>query len=236
MSEVTGNRCGHNPASLRLCDVVKKGKGGQHAILGIMSAYLGHAAKFRNRLKTWQRMNSTGRRRRSEAREAMAAVMQYLIAKDFQIDSRRCAFRMENGVHRAPDARLIALEISRSKAWTGKPALSEARVRAIITEFRHCGYLTLSTQHKRQRPTGEWESSPKVIQFTKQFFLELGGRKLWLKIKKLGQERTDAKLKYFLSLDESTAAPMMAAYYRLSAIFSPGQSKRLPPGWRPTHG
>ncbi|NIB44738.1 hypothetical protein HBA55_34480 [Pseudomaricurvus alkylphenolicus] len=233
MTEITGNRCGHDPAFLRHCKIVKHGRGGQPQVLGVISSYLQNAALHRNRLKSWQNMNDTGRGRRSEIREAMMAVMQYLFASDFKLDSRRCARRTEDGFHIAPDAKLIATDVSKSKAWKGKPALSEGRVRTILTEFRRCGYIQLSHQEKRHKATGDWESSPKVIQFTKRFFIELGGRKLWRSIAKLGTDRAERLLKKYRQLDEATASAMMRAYFTLNGIFTPNQYKNRPPDRRP---
>ncbi|NIB44716.1 hypothetical protein HBA55_34370 [Pseudomaricurvus alkylphenolicus] len=232
MKEITGNRCGHNPASLRLCDVAKRGRGGQAPVISTISSYLGQAAKFRNRLKTWQNMNGNGRGRRSEIREAMAAVMQFLIAKEFQLDSRRCA-KKKDGYHQAIDAELIAIQISRSASWKGRPPMSVGRVRAVITEFKQCGYIELSHQQKRQLPNGLWQSSPKVIQFTKRFFLELGGRKLWRSIAKIGMDRAEKLLDRYRRLDEETASAMMAGYFKLTRIFSPRQAANRPPDRQP---
>ena len=63
MSESYGNRCGHDPASLRFCDKVKRGKGGAPQVIGIVSALVGKAALYRNLLKSWQGLNESGKRR-----------------------------------------------------------------------------------------------------------------------------------------------------------------------------
>ncbi|PCJ11959.1 MAG: hypothetical protein COB04_18455 [Gammaproteobacteria bacterium] len=221
-----GNRCDHDRKNLRLCDLAKRGKGGQHPIIGIVSGYVSQAATRRNRLTAWQRLNKTGRKRRSEAREAMAAVVQFLFAKEYQLDSRRCAKR-EGGYHKAVDADLIARQISQTKAWAGKAKMSEARVRAVIGDLVRCGYVTLSKQTKRQLPTGEWQSSPKVIQFTKAFFVDLGGKKLWKRVLKTAQERSVAIGDKYRAIDPSTAAQRLNDYFRLSQVFSPRQAARM---------
>lgn len=224
----TGNRCGHNPAQLRTCDVVKRGRGGQSPLLGMISAYVGKAATLRSRLSKWNGM--TSRKRRSEAREAMAAVIQFLIAKEFQLDSRRCA-KPQQGFTKCIDAELMAKQISRSKHWANKPPLSVARVRAIIKQFERCGYITLSKQQKRQKATGEWQSSPRVIQFTKAFFIDLGGKKLWRKVQAEGEQRTDRlllKLKLKLK-DEAEALVSLSKHFKIGTIVSPRQLANGPP-------
>lgn len=226
MTETTGNRCGHDPANFRHCDVVKRGRGGQAPLLGVISAYVGQAAHSKERMKAWHRLNKTGRGRRSEIREAMAAVIQFLFAKEYQLDTRRCAKR-EKGYFKAPDADLIARQISQSKEWEGRPPLSVARVRAVLADFQKVGYIELSHQQRRQKATGEWQSAPKVIQFTKLFFLELGGRKLWSRVARTAKERADQVFEGFRRANEATAKAAMKAHYTLSRIFSPRQR---PPG------
>lgn len=219
-----GNRCGHNRSSLRLCDVVKRGKGGQAPILGIISAYVGRSALLKGGLKSWHTQNKTGRQRRSEAREAMASVVQFLFAKEFQIDSRRCA-KSKGAYHQAVDMELVAKQISISGNWSRDAGLSEARVRSVVRDFQKCGYIKLSKQQKRQLDTGEWISSPKVITFTKEFFLELGGKKLWRKLMKLSKERAAliaAKL-------ACAGSKTIKQYYELGFVVSPRQAVFRPP-------
>lgn len=223
-----GNRCGHNPAALRTCDVVKRGRGGQHQVLGIVSAYLGQAAKQQKaRLKTWHNMNESGRSRRSEIREAMASVTQFLFAKEYQLDSRRCAKR-EGKIIKCVDIELVAKQISQSKKWNQGEQLSEARARSVIRDFKRCGYITLSKQQRTQRQTGEWQASPKVITFTKLFFLELGGKKLWRKIQKVSTERVNI-FKSHLSDDVKEQAIKLAEYFKLNCVLSPRQITSRPP-------
>lgn len=224
---MSGNRCGHNPLALRTCDIVKRGRKGAPQVLQIASAYVGKAAKQKQRLKAWQNLNGSGRGRRSEIREAMAATVQYLLAKDFNLESRRCARRSNCGSHIiAPDAQLIATQVS--KSWKGTGRISEARVRAVIGDFVKCGYITLSKQHRTKRDTGEWQASSKVITFTKAFFLDLGGKKLWRKILKESSERADKILEKF-SREMGNPAEKMANYFSINFICTPRQSRQRPP-------
>lgn len=206
---------------------MRRGKSGQPPVLGIVSGYLTQAAKFRSRLNTWQRLNPSGRRRRSESREAMAAVIQFLIAREFQLDSRRCA-RRKVDYHQAIDCDLMARQISDTPAWRGRPPISTARIRAVLRDFKQCGYLKLSHQQRTQRTTGEWIASPKVITLTKTFFLELGGKKLWRKIAREGRARVDRLVTRF---QRAGADPVqqLQGYFRLSRILSPRQARERPP-------
>ena len=229
MSQSYGNRCGHDPNQLRFCDVVKRGKGGAPQVLGIVSGLLGKAARFRSSLKSWQTMNESGKRRRSEKREAMAAVIQYLIATDFDLSTRRCARRVgDNWV--APDADLIAKGISKTRAWAGKKRLSRARVWSILREFAKCGYITLGKQYKSQDGNGSWVSSPKVITFTQKFFKELGGRRLWQQVKRLGVDRINRAVNPLgADLPEFTVRQKMAELFTINFVMSPRQVGRVRP-------
>ncbi|WP_346840145.1 hypothetical protein [Microbulbifer sp. SAOS-129_SWC] len=222
-----GNRCGHNRDQLRFCDLAKRGRGGQPQVIGVVCAYLREAATKMNRLTSWQQMNESGRQRRSESRERMASTAQGLFSREYQIDSRRCARVTPEG-HVAPDMRLVALDISRKgKAWKGAP-MSEARVRMTVREFVACGYIKLSHQQRRQMATGEWQASPKIITFTKKFFVELGGKGLWKKVLKASSDRAAQLLCKF-----QQDAEALARYFRIDRIFSPGQHRRqrgAPPG------
>lgn len=219
-----GNRCGHNANHLRFCDLAKRGKGGQHQIIGVVSAWVGKSALLKGGLPSWHKLNKSGRRRRSEAREAMASVVQFLFAKEFQLDSKRCA-KSKGSYHQAPDIELVAKQISGSGHWSKDSPLSEARARSVIRDFLKCGYIKLSHQQKQQRSTGEWVSSPKVITFTKQFFVELGGKKLWKQICKISSAYAE-KVASVLAHKGDTA---IKEYFALRAVLSPRQARFRPP-------
>ncbi|PCJ22522.1 MAG: hypothetical protein COA96_14125 [SAR86 cluster bacterium] len=213
-----GNRCGHDRTKLRLCDIVKRGKGGAPPILGIVSGYLNDAAKSRKRLKSWHQLNASGRGRRSEAREAMATVLQFLISEWFQLETRRCA-RPGFEYLEVPDVRHIALKISLSKDWKGTRRMTVGRVQAVIHDLVELGYITRSKQIRKQQPTGEWIAAPKITTFTKKFFLELDGRRLWNTIKKYGERKIRNIEKY---LDDVNFRPFWPTARRLAHYLNPG--------------
>lgn len=222
-----GNRCGHDREHFRLADVTTRGKGGQPQVIGIIVGYLKHSALRCKRLYTWHNMNKkSGRRRRSEIREAMAAVMEYLISKDFQIDTRRCAKKCK-GYTKAPGALTIANQVSKLKNWHGTGKLSKARVEAIIREFVACGYITLSHQQRRVI-NGNWTASPKVITFTKKFFLELGGRKLWKTVTQASQERLNRLKARHAHLSPEKQSAKVSEYFQIGKLFSIYQVSKYP--------
>ena len=164
----------------------------------------------------------------------MAAVMQYLIATDFDLTTRRCA-RRAGAQWVAPDADLVARSISKTRAWQGKKRLSTARVRSIISEFVRCGYITLGKQHRSQDANGSWVSSPKVITITQKFFKELGGRQLWRQIKRLSADRV-ARLVNPLGADlpAFTLRQNMEELFAIRFVVSPRQEGRVRPPDRAT--
>jgi len=220
-----GNRCDHDKDSLRLCDIVKRGKGGAPQVLGVISGYLNSAAFSGSRLQSWHNMNPSGRGRRSEAREAAIAVLQFLTANWLQLDTRRCAMPGSEYLE-APDVRHIARKISESPAWAGKAPLSVGRVWAAIGSLTKAGYLKRSKQVREQTETGEWRAFPKITALTKHFFIELGGQKLWKSVKQAGTERI-ARMRVRLVLSSDTLADVnlrLAKYLNPGKILSPRQA------------
>ncbi len=213
-----GNRCGHDPTRLRLCDTVKRGKGGAPQILGIISGHLNDAAKNRRRLKSWHQQNASGRGRRSEAREAMISTLQFLVDNWLQLDTRRCAMPGLEYLQ-APDIRHIALKISGSKDWKGTRRMSVGRVQAAVSGLVKAGYLARSKQIRKQQPTGEWMASPKITTFTKAFFIDLGGKRLWRTVRKFGADKIKSICKY---LDDIGFRPFWHIDRRLAHYLNPG--------------
>lgn len=183
-----GNRCGHDRRNLRLCDVVRRGRGGQPQILGIVSAYLNHASRDRRKLRDWNTLNPSGRRRRTEQLEATLAVLQYLTANWLQVDTRRCV-TLDVDHMTAPDVKHLARKISESPDWQCRTPLSAGRVSKALNDLVRAGYLARSKQVREQAPTGEWKAAPKITCFTKKLFMHLGGQRLWTAIRKKGQFR-----------------------------------------------
>lgn len=214
-----GNRCGHDPTKLRRCDIVRRGKGGAPQILGIISGHLNDAVKNRSKLKAWHNQNPSGRGRRSEAREAMVSVLQLLIANWFQLETRRCA-RPGLEYLEVPDIRHIALKISASKDWTGTRRMTVGRVQAIMSSLVEAGYITRSKQIRKQQATGEWIAAPKITTFTKQFFQDLGGKRLWRTVMKFGADKIKSICKY---LDDIQFRPFWHVDRRLAHYLNPGQ-------------
>lgn len=182
----TGNRCGHNPQRPRLCDLSRRGKGGHPPIIGVISSLLTRSYADRTLLSTWHRLNPSGRRRRSERREVMTSLAQYLFAQWFQVETRRCA--TPGGFFlQVPDIAHLARRIARSDEWGGQ-RLSVGRITAVFSEWEKSGYIT-SHQQREQKPSGEWVAAPAIRTFTKKFFVELGGQRLWNAVKKSGARK-----------------------------------------------
>lgn len=219
-----GNRCDHDKDALRLCDIVKRGKGGAPQVLGVISGYLNRAAHGAG-LRTWHRMNPSGRGRRSEAREAAMAVLQFLTANWLQLDTRRCAMPGSDYLE-APDVKHIARRISESPAWIGKKPLSTGRVWDAIGSLTRAGYLKRSKQVREQAATGEWRAFPKITALTKHFFIELGGDNLWKSVKKAGAAKIQM-MRARLVLASDTASDVnlrLAQYLNPGRILSPRQA------------
>lgn len=219
-----GNRCGHSPTNPRFCDLTKRGKGGHPPVIGLIVSLLQQAYRDRTKLTTWQNMNPSGRRRRSDGCEPMVAVNQFMIAQWFQLGTRRCA--VPSGFFlQAPDVEHIANKISKSKSWQGN-RLSEERIHTVFSEFEKCGYMK-STQVKTKKTNGAWVSSPAVRLYTKKFFVELGGYSLWEKVRQSGHQQIEKikpiaamsglTLKELLSADE-IATPRKINYYKQLGI------------------
>ena len=229
------NRCDHDKHSLRLCDVVKRGRRGAPQVLGVISGYLNTAAYSRSRLSTWHKLNPSGRGRRSEAREAAIAVLQFLTANWLQLDTRRCAMPGSDYLE-APDVRHIARKISESPAWAGKKPLSVGRVWAAIGSLTRAGYLKRSKQVREQSPTGEWRAFPKITALTKHFFIELGGENLWKSVKKAGSDKIRV-MRVRIVLASDTLADVnlrLAQYLNPGRILSPRQAYQYNKGAPPS--
>lgn len=222
-----GNRCGHNPAALRACDVVRRGKGGHPQLLGVISAYLKRAAMKRGErtaLTALDDLNPSGRRKRTEQYEVVLAVCGFLTAHWFQPDTRRCA--MPNLQYlEVPDANHIANGISKSPEWAGKGELSLARVYAALGNLEQAGYIQKSKQIREQLPTGEWIARPRLIAFTKKFFLDLGGARLWRSVWAKGKRLIGELRDYLIESGQGDQAKkILAQYLNPGRLFSSRQA------------
>ena len=201
--KIQGNRCGHNPRSLRFCDHALRSKKIAkannkkltHPVLQHVSAMVNRAAWNRSQLKDWHNLNT--HRRRSEIREAMAAVVQFLLVKYYQLESQACGKLSEDGnTLIAPNIRQMASQINNSKEWKFREGeISQWRIRTILKEFETVGYIKRSPQRAFQHQDGRWESGPKLIKFTNRFFIQLGGAALWDKVMKAKCQRLDPIIK-----------------------------------------
>ena len=231
------NRCGHNKKKFRFCDLVKRGKGGQPRVLGIISAQLADAAKKRSRLKAWQFHQPTAgqiaRGRRSESREAGIAVLQFLTGKWLQLETRRCAMPGTEFLE-CPDVNYLANAISKSPDWQGK-RLSKGRIYGALKSLCDAGYITRSKQKREQTAGGLWIASPKITTFTKKFFLDLGGKRLWRLVLKTGKLKLD-KMRHRLAKAIIGNDPRaLGDYLSPRDVVSPKRARFLrqirPPNW-----
>ncbi len=158
-----------------------------------MSSLLQDAFKTRVILKTWQDMNRSGRKRRTESIEAMVSVTQFMIGKWFQLETRRCAAPGFDFLT-VPDVAHIRNKINETSHWASG-YISEDRINTVFSEFKQCGYITSKQVHAK-KADGTWKATPAIRTFTKKFFIELGGDSLWKKIRKAGQDKV-LKLKAF---------------------------------------
>lgn len=188
-----GNRCGHNPQQPRFCDLARRGKGGHPPIIGLITSLLARCYGDRSLLASWQKLNPSGRRRRSEHREAMASLGQYMFTQWFQLETRRCA---TPGAYflQVPEIKHLAGKIAQAPEWKGHK-FSHGRIAAVFSGWAKAGYIT-SHQARKQKPTGEWEAAPAIRTFTKKFFMELGGQRLWNAVKKAGAHKLQKIQKY----------------------------------------
>ena len=223
------NRCNHDRRNLRTCDIAKRGKGGQPVIIGLINALVTKSMKSRKGLDSWHGMNGNGCGRRSEMREAAASTLQYLFAKDYHLETGRCS-RFASGVHVAPHAEFIAADISRN--WGDR--MSVWRVRSVIRDFVACGYVKLSHQQRNRSASGQWRASPKVIHFTKKFFIELGGKGLWRKLKANASAKTKKALWWLtqqLGGDEGAAIDHQLQQFKLTRVVAVYDRHRPPPDY-----
>lgn len=191
----------------------------------MIAAKLDKAARLRQGLRTWQQLNPSGSRRRSEAREALALI-QWLIWEEMRLESRRCAYVDKDGDLCAADLRLLARQLSeRSKEWGGGQ-YSYWRALRILREFERCGYIKRSSQHRYQ-VDGKWRSSTRYVTFTKAFFVELGGLALWAAVTEAGQKKvTDLSTR--VKTAGGNVAASLAALFLYTRVFSPWQRKCKP--------
>ena len=224
-----GNRCGHDKRAPRFCQLAKRGKGGHPTVIGIVSSLLEKSYTDRSILASWQGKNPSGRRRRSEARESMVSLTQFLFAQWFQLETRRCA--APSGFFlQVPNVKHISNKITEKSPHWKRSKLSKGRIHAIFGEFERCGYIR-SKQVNQHMPNGDWMPSPSIRTFTKKFFIELGGDKLWQSIRKGGQEKLEKimpivtmgglTLKQFLKADEIATPARINEYKRFGINANP---------------
>lgn len=182
----TGNRCGHNPSQPRFCDNSRRGRGGHPPVITQMCAQLQQLYSNRSILSTWQNLNPSGRRRRSEIREAAITVGQFLLTQWFQLETNRCVFSGDLFLE-VPTVEHLKNKISQSEHWQDS-TISIGRINAVLSEWTAAGYIT-SKQRREKLKSGEWKCYPAIRTFTKKFFLELGGKKLWKKIKQAATKK-----------------------------------------------
>lgn len=170
------------PSKYKLCltNPVRRGANGQPSVIGITCAYINQWAKGSRRLKSLDYRGRFKRNMRTERCEAIAAVVNDLVAKELNLESRRCA--RKNGLYTVvPQASLIAHRISQDSHWKREPMTISRVYRALVT-LEEAGYITRTKQYRRHKSNGDWLPTPKMITFTKRFFLELGGKKLFKSI------------------------------------------------------
>ncbi len=131
-------------------------------------------------------MNPSGRRRTEVRQDAGPTVAQFMVLAWMDVGTRRCA-TPQGGFLECPDAQHIANRINQSPAWRSRP-ISLGRVKAMLQEFTRCGYLT-GKQLKHRDEHGNWRSAPALRTFTRQFFLELGGPRLWEQLRTEGKQK-----------------------------------------------
>lgn len=216
------NRCGHKKNKFRLCDTVKRGRGGQPRVLGVISGKLSRAATDRRVLKDLQyhsgELSWVRRGRRSEIREVAIAVMQYLSANWLQLETCRCAVPGTEFLE-CPDANHIRLKIQASPDWKGS-RLSIGRVYSALNLLEKAGYIRRSAQKREQLANGLWIGSPKIIRFTKFFFHELGGKRLWRWVRHSGSLKL-AKMRHRLARTLSPGEDPRRDTNRTSTKFNP---------------
>lgn len=218
MTLATGNRCGHDKMKPRFCDIVRQGKGGHPPVLGRVVKLLGKAYFNRNMLSSWQNSNPSGRLKRSEKRETALSLGQFLFTKWVQLDTRRCA--VSGGDYlQVPNVYHIARSISQ-KGWNDEK-LSCGRINDVFAEWNKVGYIT-SKQKRVKKENGKWSASPAIRTFTKKFFLELGGQKLWDDVRKAGVR----KLKKLQAFADEAGMPLKE-YLSPDWIVTPFMVKRL---------
>lgn len=240
------NRCGHNPDQLRTCDLARRGKRGQPPLIGRISARLNWAVGNPGLLKALHNLNSSGRRKRSERVEVCISVMQYLVTKWLDLATRRCA-RPGNKHGRpiqdylaAPTAAHLASRISREGSWKGSAPLTVERVHLALQDLEAAGYITRLKQTRTMMDSGSWVGHPKIISMCRQFFEDLGGRKLWREIRAKGKERFGKMQGKWQHIMERAGTGMealktdLADYLNPGLVLSPGQvamyHQQAPPG------
>lgn len=171
------------------------------------------------------------RRRRSETREMLPAVLITLFEHYFDLQTRRCAIPgvlVRNGFLVCPSINNIRKMIL-AQPWFRGAKVSRDRVKSILHDLENCGYVSISKQQHEQLDDGTWRFSPRLVTFKKKFFLELGGEKLWSKLLKAGSTKIEQTYKRIRRripwLFKGLIAPRDAVnhYLNPSTMYSPAQ-------------
>lgn len=237
------NRCGHDPDNPRHCDIIRRGKRGQPPLLGRLSARLSWSLGNESLLKKLHQLNPSGRKKRTERLEVCVSVAQYLVAHWMDLATRRCARpgakhgQQVQDFLEAPTAAHLAASISKKGAWRGTGRLTTERVYLALQDLQQAGYISRTKQARTKMASGSWCSHPKIISFTRSFFEDLGGRKLWREIRAKGKERwqkMQTRWEQVLEgVDYFSVKKEIAEYLKPGLILSPGQAyqyrKQSPP-------
>ncbi len=139
-------------------------------------------------LPDWQNRYAPARRRRSEIREICSIALWVYFSRWVALETRMTGTPGNHlGVdfREVPTVKQIAQQATR--AFPGK-AISEVRVRRLLWELEDLGYISSHGQIREQKQ-GTWVAKPQVLSFTKQFFVQLGGNKLWKRVLKAGSTK-----------------------------------------------
>ena len=185
-----GNRCGHDPRQLR-----GPVPGETHLAHGHLPAALRETLdriamipRDNRILKSWHRHNGPRRGRRSEIREICSVALWTYFANWVALETRMVGVPGQNlgePIREVPTVKQIASQATR--AFPGKK-FSETRIRRLLWELEDHGYIK-SHKQVRIQLEGTWVAKPKVFSFTKRFFVDLGGAKLWKHVRTAGQAK-----------------------------------------------
>lgn len=174
---------------VRLTNPVRRGKKGHPQPIQIACARVCDWVSGKRGLTALDKLNSSGRAKRLERREAIAAVVSVLLAKAFDLGTQRCAEKTTDGFTICPTAKTIRNWINRDKRWDDSNKITLVEVFNALIDLEESGYITRSKQYRRRDRQGEFVAAPKMITFTKRFFLEIGGASDWLWRRVRGQAR-----------------------------------------------